>query len=123
MPHEGPEPTPAVGHRNYLTKREFVERSGLSPATVQRYVRDGRIPYFQPGGRGGKLLFPPDAIEAAAGSSPAGPAPHADAPRTARDGRPAGPAAGPAADPAAVHRPLRGPRPRWRTGRQPNPKE
>jgi hypothetical protein len=49
----------------YLTKHQLVARSGLSASTVQRYKDAGKIPFFQPGGPGGKLLFPPDAIEAA----------------------------------------------------------
>jgi hypothetical protein len=49
----------------YLTREELLARTGLSPATLQRYKAAGRIPFFQPGGRGGRVLFPPDAIEIA----------------------------------------------------------
>jgi hypothetical protein len=49
----------------YLNKKQFVARTGLSAATVQRYKDGGKIPFFQPAGPGGKLLFPSDAIEAA----------------------------------------------------------
>ena len=49
----------------YLSKKELVRVTGLSPATVQRLKDAGAIPFFQPAGPGGKLLFPPDAIEVA----------------------------------------------------------
>ena len=52
-------------HRVYLTKQELVARSGLSAATIQRYKDSRRIPFYQPGGKGGRVLFPLDAIEAA----------------------------------------------------------
>lgn len=58
-------PTGSDARPVYLTKKQFVSRSGLSAATVQRYKDGGKIPFFQPAGPGGKLLFPPDAIEAA----------------------------------------------------------
>jgi predicted DNA-binding transcriptional regulator AlpA len=49
----------------YLDKRQLVSLSGLSASTIQRYKRDGTIPFFQPGGRGCAVRFPRDAIEAA----------------------------------------------------------
>ena len=49
----------------YVTRQQLLARTGLSPATLQRYKAAGRIPYFQPGGRGARVLFPPDAIEIA----------------------------------------------------------
>jgi hypothetical protein len=51
--------------RAYLTKKELAARSGLSEATIQRYKDGGRIPFFQPGGKGGRVVFPIDAIETA----------------------------------------------------------
>jgi hypothetical protein len=53
----------SLAARAYLTKQELVARSGLSAATIQRYKDQGLIPFFQPGGKGGRILFPPDAIE------------------------------------------------------------
>lgn len=50
-----------------LTIEEFIAKSRLSVSTIHRLKRQGKIPYFQPAGKGGKLLFPPDAIECAAG--------------------------------------------------------
>ena len=42
---------------------ELSQTSGLSTSTIRRLKDDNRIPYHQPSGKGGKLLFPPDAIE------------------------------------------------------------
>jgi hypothetical protein len=49
----------------YFDIKQFSTTSGLSVATIRRLARDGRIPYLQPAGKGGKLLFPPDALELA----------------------------------------------------------
>ncbi len=51
-----------------LTIQELAMRSPLSLPTLRRLVRGGKIPYFQPGGKGSRLLFPPDAIERAFGA-------------------------------------------------------
>ena len=55
----------AASDSPYLTKTELCVRTGLSPATVHRYKRDKKIPFFQPGGAGARVLFPRDAIEIA----------------------------------------------------------
>jgi len=49
-----------------LTVQEFIAKSRLSAATIHRLKDQGKIPYFQPAGKGGRLLFPADAIEQAA---------------------------------------------------------
>ena len=49
--------------RQLLTLQELCERSRLSPATIHRLKKAGKIPVYQPSGRGGRLLFPADAIE------------------------------------------------------------
>ena len=46
-----------------LTIQELSRRSRLSIATIHRLKKAERIPYFQPSGKGGRLLFPVDAIE------------------------------------------------------------
>lgn len=51
--------------RRYLDITQFIARTGLSEATIHRLKRAGKIPFFQPTGKGGKLLFPLDAIERA----------------------------------------------------------
>jgi hypothetical protein len=53
----------ALPDRKLLTIRELSARSGISITQLRRLANSGRIAFFQPGGRGGKLLFPPDAIE------------------------------------------------------------
>ena len=50
---------------------ELSQTSGLS-STIRRLKDDNRIPYHQPSGKGGKLLFPPDAIERTSPASDAG---------------------------------------------------
>lgn len=51
--------------KTLVTIVELSATSGLSASTIRRLVRDDRIPFHQPSGKGGKLLFPPDAIERA----------------------------------------------------------
>jgi hypothetical protein len=53
---------PSSGN-GYLNIRELSSKTGFSVTQLRRLARQGRIPCFQPGGKGGKLLFPPDAIE------------------------------------------------------------
>ena len=50
----------------YLNKQQLSARSGVSASTIQRYKDEKRIPFYQPGGKGGRLFFPLNAIEAAA---------------------------------------------------------
>lgn len=56
-------------HGPYLTRHELARRTRLSPATIQRLKDAGCIPFYQPGGKGGRVLFPPDAIERAQGAA------------------------------------------------------
>ena len=49
-----------------LTLREFCGVTRLSPATVHRLIKAGKLLCFQPSGKGGKLLFPANAIDLAA---------------------------------------------------------
>jgi predicted DNA-binding transcriptional regulator AlpA len=51
--------------RSYLDIDELIVRTGLSRATIWRLKRDGKIPFYQPGGKGGRVVFPEDAIECA----------------------------------------------------------
>jgi hypothetical protein len=55
-----------VDNPQLLTLKEFSDISKLSPATIHRLKRQGKIPFFQPSGPRGKLLFPADAVELAA---------------------------------------------------------
>jgi hypothetical protein len=91
---------PASEHRAYLDIDELSARTGMSLATINRLKRVGKIVFYQPAGKGGRVLFPPDAIERA-GSSPNGtPEP-------------------PAVDDTKKH--LAGPRPAWmQGGKSPN---
>ena len=55
----------SIGTGKYLTLEELCETSRLSAATVYRLKLAGKIPFFQPAGKGGRILFPADAIEQA----------------------------------------------------------
>ena len=82
--------------RRFLTIRELAAATTLSVSTLRRLLRRGAIAGHQPGGPRHRLVFPPDAVEQAAGASQA-------------------PAAAPApggAQKDAKPRPLPGPRPR-----------
>lgn len=57
--------------RQYLDIGDLSARSGLSTSTIHRLKIQGRIPFYQPGGKGGKLLFPPDAIDKCGQAMPA----------------------------------------------------
>ena len=50
----------------FLTIEELATKSRLSVSTLQRLKDAGKIQYYQPAGKGGRLLFPADAIERAA---------------------------------------------------------
>jgi hypothetical protein len=52
-----------------LTLKEFSDFSKLSPATIHRLKRQGKIPFFQPSGPRGKLLFPANAVEQVANAA------------------------------------------------------
>ena len=54
---------PSHAPRQLLTIQELSAISRLSVTQLRRLARAGRIPFYQPGGTGGRLLFPPDAIE------------------------------------------------------------
>lgn len=49
-----------------LTVQELSVKSRLSVATIHRLKRQGKIPFYQPAGKRGRVLFPPDAVERAA---------------------------------------------------------
>ena len=54
---------PGVNTTPYLDIHELSARTGWSVATIHRLKARGQIPFFQPAGKGGKLLFPADAVE------------------------------------------------------------
>lgn len=84
--------TPAAPQ--HLTLQEFSATSRLSPSTIHRLKDAGKIPFIQPAGKGGKLLFPINAIELMA---------------TPQLDRPSAPAAASGGDGGR----LSGPRPKW----------
>ena len=60
---------PTSSSPEYLDLAALGARTGLSTSTIRRWAKAGWIPCFQPAGKGGKLLFPPDAIEQACAAS------------------------------------------------------
>jgi len=48
--------------KRFVSKKELCAVTGLSPASVERYRRAGKIPYWQPGGPGARVLYLLDAI-------------------------------------------------------------
>jgi hypothetical protein len=50
----------------YVTADELAAQSRVSLSTIHRLKNAGKIPYFQPAGKRGRLLFPADAIEQSA---------------------------------------------------------
>lgn len=49
----------------YLTKRQLARRTGLSESTIQRLKDFNKVPFFQPGGKGARVLYPLNAVEVA----------------------------------------------------------
>jgi excisionase family DNA binding protein len=81
--------------RTYLTYDELHVKTGLSLSTLRRRVKEGRLPFFQPGGPRTRVVFPADVIERLLSSVPIREQPQEPAPMPSS---PAGP---------------RGPRPKW----------
>ena len=85
--------------KSYLDIHELIARTRLSRATIWRLKKAGKIPFYQPGGKGGRVKFPANAIESARLSVEPGPA-------VADDTRPP--------------ERLPGPRPKWMSSHQHN---
>jgi hypothetical protein len=91
--------------RAFLSPEEFSHLTGLSLASVRRYLKSGRLPCWQPRGRRGRILIPTHlALQALSGPSgaPACAASTVTAPSPAAS--------------VALHQPvslLSGPRPKW----------
>lgn len=49
--------------RNHLSIEEFSQQSGLAAVTIRRYLRKGKIPFVQPGGRKHRILIPVQALQ------------------------------------------------------------
>jgi len=60
--------TPDANGGQLLTIQKLSEKCRLSISTIHRLKRQGKIPCFQPAGKGGRLLFPPDVVERAVDS-------------------------------------------------------
>lgn len=51
--------------------KELSQSANVPVVTLRRWARQGKIPYYQPGGKNGRLFFPADAIQASESTSPA----------------------------------------------------
>ena len=56
--------------RGYLSPQEFSLLSGLSLATVHRYLRAGQLPFRQTAGFRSRIVIPRDALDVLAGDGP-----------------------------------------------------
>ena len=54
----------------FVSLAELSLRTGLSASTIHRLKDQGKIRFFQPGGKRGRVLFPLDAIEHACQAPP-----------------------------------------------------
>lgn len=68
----------------YLSVKDFARIAGISEKSVHRYLRDGKLPKYQPGGENCRVSIPASALEVTAqrqvdDSSPQPAAPVADA--------------------------------------------
>jgi hypothetical protein len=61
--------TPTAHPSQLVDIQTLSARTGLSVSTIRRLKNAGKITCFQPAGKCGKLLFPPDAIERASQST------------------------------------------------------
>jgi excisionase family DNA binding protein len=88
------------GSTSFFTVAQFAAHLGLSDKTLRRRIREGSLPYFQPGGPKTKILIPADALHQ-----------RADIPLSGREITPN------QAEPFNEQEPrpaLPGPKPRWR---------
>ena len=102
-----PPPAALMVPRKLLSLHELSLATGVSEKTIRRLVDRDAIPYFQPGGPGHRLLFPPDALEI--GGTPTSASPPASN---------AGGAPGSRTRPGDDAGPRSGPPPLWRKGRE-----
>lgn len=47
----------------FLSREEFAALAGISRATLGRYLKAGRVPFFQPGGPRHRMTIPRSALE------------------------------------------------------------
>lgn len=87
-----------IASKEFLSPEEFHQLSGLSPATINRYLASGKLPKVQPGGKGCRVMIPRSALNAL-------PAPPAIPPKIAPDAQP---------DRPSIRQVRSGPRARWK---------
>ena len=64
----------ATESTEYVSPQEFARLSGLSLATIHRYLKRGKLQFRQPGGKRARLLIPRTALEHFEHSFPVKPA-------------------------------------------------
>ena len=57
--------------RSCLNIDELSAKSGLSLSTLRRRLREGKLPYLQPGGPRTRVLFPADILDRLVNQTPA----------------------------------------------------
>ncbi len=98
-------PGSSAHERDYLSPKEFGKLSGLSIATVRRYLSAGIIPHAQPAGSGCRICIPRYALDQ-----------YLDQGKPNRSEPP--PSQTTESVPIDQDKPLPGPRPRWMRTRQ-----
>ena len=94
----------------FLSPQQFSEYSLLSLSTVHRYLKAGKLPSVQPGGKRCRILIPASALANHTSQSTFCSAPNAAANSVAAINHPNYPN-------AISHERLSGPEPRWARGR------
>ena len=107
--------SPTEQQLKYVDIIGLAASTGLSISTINRLKKQGKIPFFQPGGRRARVLFPVDAIEGRVPSQAlSGAAPPADKPGAAEVDQAGSPQSEAFLPPIPEPSRLPGPMPRWR---------
>jgi hypothetical protein len=96
-------PTGNLDERDYVSPLEVVAATGLSLATVRRYIDSGRLPSFQPGGPRCRVLIPVEALNRLAPVNTEAQASRAEGSRATTE------------PPYSSSKPLPGPKPKWQS--------
>lgn len=70
-PFQSPGTNDMDGEKELMDIKELADRTGLSVSTLRRFVRQRQIPFLQPAGKGGKILFPFDVVSSLQTNVPA----------------------------------------------------
>lgn len=46
----------------FITPKQLAAMAGMSTKTIRRWIKQGKVPAFQPGGKGCDILIPKDRL-------------------------------------------------------------